>query len=474
MAGKRLLPIAAATFLAACGGQPLEPWHTASLSSEFSGDTADTVQTFEDYLELEDRLFDELREDVYSQVGTGPEFGLFRYSAGSAADPFARTPDFNRSFELAPEDARGSVLLLHGMSDSPYSLHTIGQTLFERGYRVLGLRLPGHGTAPSGLRSVRWQEMAAAARLATDHLTADGGDLPFHVIGYSTGAGLALDLALNALEDPQLPMPDSLVLVSPAVGISPLAALAGTKAALGRLPGFAGLAYTQVVPEFDPYKYNSFTANAGAQVHKLTGSVARRITQVARSDHARRLPPMLVFKSTVDATVSTEAVVDRLLKLLPENGNELVLFDINRAAVVSAILVADPGPFTNRLMGDTGLPFAVTLVTNEDAESANVVAHYKPPFSEGIKQTEILDLSWPQGLISLSHVALPFALDDPLYGRFRPDDPDILFLGQPSIRGERGLLRISSDWLLRLRYNPFYQFLESRTLQWVDGVGHRR
>lgn len=474
MADNRLLPVVAAAFLAACGGQPLEPWHTASLSAEFDAGTAEEVQTFGDYLALEDRLFDELREEVYSQVDTGPEFALVRYSAGSAADPFTRAPDFNRSFELVPDDARGSVLLLHGMSDSPYSLHTIGRTLFERGYRVLGLRLPGHGTAPSGLRSVRWQEMAAATRLATDHLLADGGELPFHVIGYSTGAGLALDLALNALADPQLRIPDSLVLVSPAIGITRLAGLAGIKAALGRLPGFARLAYTQIVPEFDPYKYNSFTANAGAQVHKLTGSVSRRIAQVARSDDARRLPPILVFKSTVDATVSTAAVVDRLLGLLPENGNELVLFDINRAAVVSAILVTDPGPFTNRLMSDTASPFAITLVTNEDTESVNGVAHHKPARSTGITRTESLDTSWPQGLISLSHVALPFAPDDPLYGRFRPDDPDALFLGQPAIRGERGLLRISSDWLLRLRYNPFYDFLESRTLRWLDDIEAKR
>ena len=73
-------------------------------------------------------------------------------------------------------------------------------------------------------------------------------------------------------------------------------------------------------------------------------------------------------------------------------------------------------------------------------------------------------------MISLSHVALPFAPDDPLYGQYRPDDPEALFLGQPSIRGERGLLRISSDWLLRLRYNPFYAYLESRALLWFDDI----
>ena len=473
MAGSRLLLVVAAAFLAACGGQPLEPWHTVKLGEEFDAGTADEIRTFEEYRALEDRLFDELREEVYSQVETGPEFALFRYSAGSAADPFTREPDFNRSFELIPDAARGSVLLLHGMSDSPYSLHAIGQKLFEHGYRVIGLRLPGHGTVPAGLISVRWQDMAAATRLAADHLGSVGGDIPLHVIGYSTGAGLALDLALNALDDPALRMPDSLVLVSPAIGITPFAALAGMKATFGRLPGFAGLAYTQIIPEFDPYKYNSFTANAGSQVHKLTGSVARRIDQVSRSGTAGRLPPILVFKSTVDATVSTDAVVDRLLGVLPDNGNEFVLFDINRSAVVSPILVDDPGPFTNRLMGDGSLPFAITLVTNESPGSSSIVARHKPANSAEVGRTEPLDLSWPQDIISLSHIALPFSSDDPLYGRYRPDDPTLLYLGQPAVKGERGLLRISSDWLLRLRYNPFYAYLESRTLQWFDDIGSR-
>ena len=82
-------------------------------------------------------------------------------------------------------------------------------------------------------------------------------------------------------------------------------------------------------------------------------------------------------------------------------------------------------------------------------------------------KSESLELAWPPGVISLSHVALPFPPDDPLYGERPPGNEDALFLGQPSIRGERGLMRISTDWLLRLRYNPFYDYLERRVVAWV-------
>jgi hypothetical protein len=54
-----------------------------------------------------------------------------------------------------------------------------------------------------------------------------------------------------------------------------------------------------------------------------------------------------------------------------------------------------------------------------------------------------------------------------LYGRYPPDETGTLFLGQMAIQGERGLLEVSSDWLLRMRYNPFYDYLEERVVDWV-------
>jgi hypothetical protein len=147
-----------------------------------------------------------------------------------------------------------------------------------------------------------------------------------------------------------------------------------------------------------------------------------------------------------------------------------VLFDINRFAVKSKLLVADPGPLTARLMADAALPFAVTFVTNESPESTAVVARYKPPFTAEATAIEPLNLAWPTGVISLSHVALPIPPDDPLYGQRPPGNKDVLFLGQMALQGERGLLQFPSDWLMRLRHNPFYTFLEKRALEWIDNA----
>jgi esterase/lipase len=428
-----------------CSGPPLETWHTEKLTAEFTADMADEIRTFADYRKLENRLFVQLEKEVYARTQTGPEYALVRYSTGSAADPQRSEPNWNRSFELPAKTVAGGVLLLHGMSDSPYSLRALGETLNQHDYWVIGLRLPGHGTAPSGLTSISLQDMAVAVRLGMEHLASKVGQKPIHIAGYSTGAPLAIDFALKALEGNGSP-------------------------GLSLLPGLGRLAWLSVLPEFDPYKYNSFATNAAEQVHGLTRSVARRLAARARSAPGQILPPTLVFKSTVDATVSTDAVVDRLLKHLKPQRHELVLFDINRFAAKSTLLISDSAPLTTRLMADKSLPFVVTLVTNENPESTVVVARRKPPFSAEPSKTEPLNLAWPRGVISLSHVALPFPPDDPLYGQTPPGKEDVIFLGQMAIQGERGLLKIPSDFLIRLRYNPFYAFLETRVLEWLDGA----
>ena len=457
--------------LAGCSDQPLHPWHSEVLRAEFSAARNAEAPTFEDYLRLEDRLFAELAERVVAPTPTGPAQALVRYSRGSAADPEQQEINWNRSFELPVGSPVGGVLLLHGMSDSPYSLRAIGQRLSRSGYWVIGLRLPGHGTAPSGLLEVQWEDMAAAVRLAAAHLAAKVGSQSVHLIGYSAGAPLALDFALDALEDKAAPVPASLVLISPAIGLHPTAALAVWKRRLSQVPGLGRLAWLSIEREFDPFKYNSFPTNAGEQVQRLTQAVARRVEARARTHSEQVLPPTLVISSNADATVSKDAVVDRLLGRLDPHRHELVLFDVNRCEAKSILLFTDPRSLATRAVGDAGLPFSFTLVTNVNIESQEVVARHQAPFSGEISRTQPLGQAWPAGVISLSHVALPFPPDDPLYGRRPPEAEGILFRGQMAIHGERGLLTLPLDWLVRLRHNPFYDYLEDRVLAWIENFG---
>ncbi len=54
-----------ALLILASGGPPLKPWHTEELTQEFTARRADEIRTFDNYRQLEDRLFAELDEKVY-------------------------------------------------------------------------------------------------------------------------------------------------------------------------------------------------------------------------------------------------------------------------------------------------------------------------------------------------------------------------------------------------------------------------
>jgi hypothetical protein len=178
----------------------------------------------------------------------------------------------------------------------------------------------------------------------------------------------------------------------------------------------------------------------------------------------KRFPPVLAFQSAVDATVSVNAVVEGLFKRLPAGGHELVLFDINRLKEIERLLRDDPDPIIKKILRDENLPFAFSLVTNENEESRNIVVRRKVPGDS--ETTEIaLKLAWPKELYSLSHVALPFPPEDPLYGRSDSFKSPGVHLGSLSLRGERGVLQIPASDMLRLRWNPFYAFMDQRLFE---------
>jgi hypothetical protein len=159
----------------------LHVWHTTILEHEFVADS--DLDDFQAYLELEDRLFDELDSEIYQKIEPEDQREINRYHRGSLADPRRWERNWNRSFVLQHAEPRAGVLLLHGMSDSPYSMRQIGLTANLQGAWVIGLRIPGHGQAPSGLLRVEWEDMAAAVRLAMSELRDRTGDHPIYIGG---------------------------------------------------------------------------------------------------------------------------------------------------------------------------------------------------------------------------------------------------------------------------------------------------
>jgi len=345
-------------------------------------------------------------------------------------------------------------------------MRALGQRLHAEGASVIGLRLPGNGTAPSGLIGMKWEDLAASVKLAVRYLRIHIGDKPLYLIGYSNGGALSIHYALLGLTDPDLPRVKGIVLISPAIGVSPTAALAVWQARLGRLLGLKKLAWLNILPEYDPFKYGSFAVNAGDQVYRLTREIRAHFDDLEVTGKLRKFPPALAFQSAVDATVSTPALVEGLFNRLPKGGHELVLFDINRTTEIEQILWEDPRFGIEGLFGQSNLPFAVSLVTNQDEMSRSVVLDHKKP-GDGEIVNRDLKMSWPKDVYSLSHVSLPIPPSDPLYGIPDGQQPSALQLGKLALRGERGVLQIPASEMLRLRWNPFYPYLEQRIVEFV-------
>ena len=441
----------------------LRPWHTARLESEFRAGSA--AKTLAEYLAIEDAVYRELRVQVYDRAEDKRK--LNRYFAGSLSDPTAYPQDWNRTFELVPPAPKGAVLLLHGLSDSPYSLRAIGERLHAEGYRVLGLRLPGHGTAPSGLVDATWQDWAAATRLATRHLRAAvGPDRPLVTVGYSNGGALAVEHELAHLGGEDLPRVDRLVLFSPAIGVSPAAAAAVWQSRLARLPGMDKLAWNAIGPEYDPYKYVSFAVNAGDQAHRLTGVIAARFAALDKGEGVKGFARTIAFQSLIDATITARALADVMFSRLANEGHALVVYDINREAEVGLLLTPFAENAPDWFVSGPPRRFATTLLANANADSREIVAINRSAGSSAAVR-ETTGLVWPGAIFSLSHVALPFSPEDPLYGAKPPASSNALYLGQAELRGERGLLTVGAADLMRLRHNPFYAYQERRVLEFL-------
>lgn len=452
----------------------LSVWHKTVLDQEFTADSG--LQNFVQYLELEKRLFEQLDQLIYQEVEKKDQRSINRYYRGSLSDPARWPTNWNHSFVLPVDKPAIAVLLLHGMSDSPYSLRSIGQLLHGHDAYVLGLRVPGHGQAPSGLLDTDWEDMAAAVRLAMRELQARSSGSPLYIVGYSNGGALAVQYALDSLADESLKAVDGLVLISPEIGISKLAVLAKWQERLGHLLGLEKLAWNSLRPEYDPWKYGSFALNAGKQAYRITEEIQSQITAQAKAGNLDRMPPILAFQSVVDSTVTAPALVHNLFERLPVLSsipgegqpvlNELVLFDINRFAEIEPIMNENPSAWIDSMLASEERGFMLTLVSNKSKKGERVIASSRTPGLSGVETCDT-GLSWPPEVYSLSHVALPIPPDDPVYGGDRAGPSPGISLGNVALRGEKGVLQVPAADLLRLRYNPFHSYLEHRMLAFM-------
>ncbi len=261
-----------------------------------------------------------------------------------------RILDANSPYELLPEPAQSSqkrrgALLIHGLLDCPYSLRDIGNHLQQTGVLCRSVLLPGHGTMPSDLLHVTYHDWIQVVRYGVESLKNEVDQI--YLIGYSTGAALAI---YQALQDIQV---EGIVLLSPAIRIkAPVDIVVGWRHLVQWMQGNTPWAY--VDNENDYTKYHSVTLNAVTQVSRLT-DVIHDLRQ-----HGELMQPMLMIMSREDETVSSHQAI-HYFSGLHNPDNKMLIYSSTNQQYPDPRIVVRPGvyPALNiRHLSHTAIPFS--------------------------------------------------------------------------------------------------------------------
>lgn len=461
-----LLAVTAAIFLLrAMDSQDLPdlgPEHRIQFDSEFTAPREHQTD-WKAYLAIEDALAGELETRI--QAGRSNGSKLDRYAAQSLTYPGRFDGNWNRSYELAAAVPRGVAVLLHGLSDSPYSMLATAEALVGAGFNVVVPRMPGHGFAVGGLLQARQVDWAAAVRIAVRHaIELPAGDQSLVMVGYSNGALTAIDYALYCTEL-GMRCPDRLILISPAIAVTPLAAIGNWHSIVSWTGYFEKFGWVTILPEIDPFKFTSFPKRAGWELHKMSQRVHRRLRDPVYAD---QLPPVLTFQSIVDDTVRSIAVVEDLHQKLPAKGSKVLVYDINRNNTVVHLLRDAPYDAVKFFEDIAPLKYDVSILRNRNNDVLDV-DEVTLAAGETAVRVAATGLRWPESVYSLSHIALPFRPDDPLYGdgrRAGSAGSGIAF-GTMAPRGERNVLLLPPDFFLRVRHNPFHAYQSTLMIKWL-------
>lgn len=391
----------------------LESRHLPSgLNSQFSGDQL----SFPDYVES-------CRKMLFKAHSGN--------ASGNASVKLEKAVDGNAPFELRPsgnfpagrgKPYRRGVLLIHGLTDSPYFMRPLAEFFRNNGFRVMAILLPGHGTQPGDLLEVRWQEWARAVAYGTDQMAAEAEEI--YLAGFSAGGTLGIN---QSLRDDRV---RGLFLFSPALRISPLAAWANLHKLYSWL--IPSAKWVGVKPDRDLYKYESFPKNAASQMYTLT----RMVNAQLRKQEMRL--PIFAAASLDDTTVDTSGTLEFMAQARHPSC-KLVLYATDAAR----------------------LP---CVLTPEKLERINSAIPGKK-------------------ILSSSHMAIVIPPEDAHYGmagdyanfiHYYPDDMEKYNAGNNpqagAWQGEITEQNLKTGLLRRLMYNPHFAALQTSMQKFIESL----
>lgn len=433
------------------GNMPLEAEHLIVLKKDFLASRDHTLD-WTSYLALEQEVLEELETKIEERSRHAT--ALNRHAAAGPNNPNGFEHNWNLSYKVEPaRGLKGSAVLIHGLTDSPYSMRATAGIFSEAGLETFVPRVPGHGFNAGSLASRNkedWMSVVSLSVKAADAAREPGQ--PLVIGGYSNGAILALRYAIEC-KIKSLPCPDRILLLSPAISVTKFAWFGRLHRAVSWTPYFSQFRWESIYPEVDSFKFTSFPKSAGFETASLAADI-----QKALEKHDLNLPPILAFQSAVDATVSTKAVLE-FFKQVGGTDHELVFYDMNRFQYFSEWIKAELEDL-NTFQLSAPMPMTVTILSNQSASDRSIV-EYKLKGGELKYESAPTNLAWPTAVYSLAHIAIPFSPDDEQYGETGRA------IGTYSPRGERDVISLGPGYFQRMRYNPFFEYQKKRIERWL-------
>jgi hypothetical protein len=108
------------------GGPELQPWHTF-VPVEWSVQRMD-AGNWAGYVAQEERIMASIAAEVSQKLPPESRVPINRYFTESPVYPARFAQNWNRSYVMVPDGKpSGVVVLLHGLTDSPYSLRHVAK-----------------------------------------------------------------------------------------------------------------------------------------------------------------------------------------------------------------------------------------------------------------------------------------------------------------------------------------------------------
>lgn len=245
-----------------------------------------------------------------------------------------------------------SILLVHGLSDSPCYMRDLAKIFFDRGYNVVGARLHGHGTKPEDLQTATLAQWKQDVRFGLDTARLLGDEVS--LAGFSTGGAMVLDLVdqRQGLEPKARWNMGDVFLFSPAIDLPEpkrtlVAALCATGGVASRMhPWASGDASTV---EDNKCGYNKMASNGVCQLYK---QIQQNKTNIATINQGLRGHGVYIVESQADKTVSVTNVVDFKSSLPSGLDWNLTLYDEKEGIAHANVPRASTNPDFSAMKAD--------------------------------------------------------------------------------------------------------------------------